>query len=1068
MPPPTITGSQIQRAPTFAPTGNLHLEPIDEAADEIQSVAGEIPPMPEAAPEVPPDPALSDVVENGVGPDLQPGDGQMLQFGAAHSVSAGRDWDMNTAEGLLETVRNSVAHFKEQISGKKAIDNCVNAAIETAARLVACEKIVGDDVDKVADDVAELRRISDELKAARAGLLAGISEGDGASAMEKLDGIKKALRVFRFETQKALDELGFEAGAMGFNESNLRTIQNAFTFGIDYHVEKTDFEKIADLERELEGKLRQLSEKLDSAAFSAVPKTLSKAAKFFDNVGAALELSHRTNDQIRAFQETDSTAATIRDIVGEIAEKGGRREVEFSVGVGVLAGLGFSEALTAGVRAGARIRIVGTLETEGAGRPISVMFRIAGGLEAKGMAVLGDESKFAGAKAVAMAGGELSHFTVRNYPTLDDFILDAKRNKFAMSRTVGAAILGGLKSFGKSVGSLGSKFFGWLGRKSGEVRQNASQYLGSLKARHIVGRLDRVLSRRTNPNIVGESSGWTWGGFVGAGANADLIKGYINAGVSINYSHEHDFSVKSKAYAPLVKVVMDASDTEALQRLCGRDPHGALRPIERYEDELTSKGLYKTIVREFTRIVDSVKHLEQSDKTGFAGCAYNLRALVLSTELAVRENRLSRDDAKRIYALFAAMDVTFPKDIYREYFMVGLGAAKPPKVRDSVTIELNASFFKDWTGGLASGVGNPILQAAAEGGITEMRHQIGLDTTFQYRFSSERPVDKNSDPRPWENVKRTTHSLAVSASTPARIIIEAVTRTIANKGEKLENKSENVALDTVKAVAKDIPKDAARGALIAALPGIILASVKETAVAAVKNWLSKPENIQKLVDFVLDHLGDAFEFIINAVEWVVENPNTALHVASSIYSASSLGDAQRNKVVSWSFVDGKLEGISVHSESKSRIGVNVDPVGVGVGVGFDVSYSVTEAIKDRAWFPNPSLKALLSVTTDFLASETGLDPSGAGAPLKNWMARNSQGVEKILAGLLTDNAATRELVETYSSALLVADGDYALQEKLQAAWRQLRDLPPDATPDAKVDAVHDLLVCIVLAHNRPR
>ena len=114
--------------------------------------------------------------------------------------------------------------------------------------------------------------------------------------------------------------------------------------------------------------------------------------------------------------------------------------------------------------------------------------------------------------------------------------------------------------------------------------QNAAQYTESLKDRGVVGRLDRLLTKRANPNIVGEQSGLTWGGYAGAGANADLLKGYINAGASVNYSHEHDFRVQSKAYSPLVKVVMGAIDAEALQRLCGRDPDGEMRTIDRHED----------------------------------------------------------------------------------------------------------------------------------------------------------------------------------------------------------------------------------------------------------------------------------------------------------------------------------------------------------------------------------------------------------------------------------------------------------------------------------------------------
>lgn len=1070
MPPPPINVGQSLNAPVFAPLPSINPAnpaPIDETANEVPGNAGQVPPAPEA----PPDPALSGIVENGVGPDLQPGNGQAVQFGAVHSVTDGRDWDMNTAEGLLETVRNSVDHIKEQISGQKAIDDYVNGILFTTERLIATDR--GEegrhalDADAVAKNMAEIRRIADEFKTARAGLLAGISEGKGAGAIAKLDSLRKTLRVFRFETQKALGALGYEAGKMEFNESNLRSIQNAFTFGIDHHVGKADIENIQRLEHELEAKLGQLQQQLaqadDGDSFSAA---LPKQAKFFENVGEALELSHRTNDQIRAFQESDSTAAAIRDIIGSIVEKGGKRQVEFTVGVGALAGLGLSDAVTVGVRAGARVRIVGIIEAKKGGRPITATFRIAGGLEAKGTAAIGGGS-VPGVELEAKAGGEVSHFTTRVYPTLDDFILDAKRNKFAMSRTAGAAILGAFKSFGKSIGSLGTKFFRWVGRRSGEVRENAAQYIHTLKARGIINRLDRLLPKRVNPNIVSERSGWTWGGYAGVGASMQLVKDYVSADASVEYSHERDFKVKSKAYATLLKTVVNAPDTEALERLCGRDPHGALRPIERYEDLTYADDLYKRIFGEFAMVVNEAKRLDPGDKTGFARCAFNLRAVVLSTELAVRENRLSRDDANKIFAIFANMDVKFPEDIYREYFMVGTGAAKPPKVRDSVTMELGVSFFSGWTDGMTGDIGNEILKEAAEGGVKEMRHQIGIDSTFKYSFSSERPVDKNADPRPWENVNRTTHSLTVSASTPARIIIEALTRSFADKTKPLANKSESVALDTTKAVAKEIPLDAAKGALLAALPGLILSSVKASAVAAVKNWLSNPENVSKLVDFAIEHMNDAFDFIVGVAEWVADHPNTALHIAASIAGMSSTGDAQRNKVVSWSYVDGHIESISVKSTTKSKIGIKVDPVGVGAGLGIDVSYSVTETTKDRTWYPDPPFKTLLSIASNFLVSDTGFDPSGAGAPLKNWLSKNVHGVEKMLAGLFNDVETKREIVEIYNNAQLAADGDWAIQEKLQTAWRQTQSLPPDATLDAKVDAVHDLLVGIVTAYNRP-
>ena len=61
--------------------------------------------------EVPHDPAVENVVQNGAGPDMNDGNGQAVQFAANHQVGAGRDWDMHSAEGMLDMVRNSVEHL---------------------------------------------------------------------------------------------------------------------------------------------------------------------------------------------------------------------------------------------------------------------------------------------------------------------------------------------------------------------------------------------------------------------------------------------------------------------------------------------------------------------------------------------------------------------------------------------------------------------------------------------------------------------------------------------------------------------------------------------------------------------------------------------------------------------------------------------------------------------------------------------------------------------------------------------------------------------------------------------
>ena len=65
------------------------------------------------------DNAVNQVVIQGNGPDLQPGNGQVRQFAANHRVGGGRDWDLNTAKGTLETVQKAVAHIKTSIAGER-------------------------------------------------------------------------------------------------------------------------------------------------------------------------------------------------------------------------------------------------------------------------------------------------------------------------------------------------------------------------------------------------------------------------------------------------------------------------------------------------------------------------------------------------------------------------------------------------------------------------------------------------------------------------------------------------------------------------------------------------------------------------------------------------------------------------------------------------------------------------------------------------------------------------------------------------------------------------------------
>ena len=252
-------------------------------------------------------------------------------------------------------------------------------------------------------------------------------------------------------------------------------------------------------------------------------------------------------------------------------------------------------------------------------------------------------------------------------------------------------------------------------------------------------------------------------------------------------------------------------------------------------------------------------------------------------------------------------------------------------------------------------------------------------------------------------------------------------------------------------------------ALGAILPGFILATVKETAIAAVKKWLSNPENVMALIMFAIDHLEDAFDLIVGAVEFVAEHPDLVLHAAASIAGASSLGESERYRTIKWTCVDGAFETVSVSSENQSKMGINVDPVGIGLGVGFDISYSVTDSVKERDCTPRPSLTMLLGKTEEFLFGETGLKPSGNGEAFKNWLSRNAMGVSYMLDNMMSE--ANRLKTETiYEDALQAASGDVELRQCLQEAWEAVQSLPADATLDAKVDTTRELLVAMTLAY----
>ena len=419
-------------------------------------------------PQIQEDPVIQEVAVIGVGPDMQPGAGQGANFAANHAVGAGRDWDLHSAEGMLETAQNAVTHVKERIAAADVFDAFNRAITDAVNDAVGAHPEA--DIQGLTQALSEFKALLAQLKAARGELTGAVK--DGSEAADPRDGIaqiRKTLRAFRYELQREMGKAGLEAGRMGFNEGNLRGLQNLFTF-VGSEVPQT-YARITELEATFADKLTEVRNRLHEIDHATLPPAVPPELRLENVVTDALEIAHRTNDQIRDFQDAHATASTIRGVVGPILKTGGTRSVSFSCGVGALIGLGIPKTALAGVRVGVRFRLIGEINAPGGGRPITVTFRFAGGAEARLGATFKD-GFLADASVKATGNAELSKFITRSYPTLDDLILDADRCGLATSRTLGGAIWGRIKGVGFSVGNLGAKFFRWLGRKSGEVKQD--------------------------------------------------------------------------------------------------------------------------------------------------------------------------------------------------------------------------------------------------------------------------------------------------------------------------------------------------------------------------------------------------------------------------------------------------------------------------------------------------------------------------------------------------------------------------------------------------------------------
>lgn len=1002
-----------------------------------------------------PDSGVDDYLNGNANSSLIAGRGQAQNFANRHEVTSGKDWDFTDPESVRDLVKESFDNIKKSVDGKDVLDNLDKKVTDEVDEFLKGNSQLTDSFkSSVLNDLTRLKQDIAKLREARSKLTKGLSSSaEGNDPIAQLQIMKKTLRVFRYETQKILNKNNPGSKQMDFFEGKLRGIQNLFTFGVKDHVSEQDFEDIKSLEAKLESSLADLNTKLQRMDSQFGKVRLPEGFALESTIEETLEISHRTNDQIRIFEKEHANKDVLRKIITPYAEKGGKRTVEFTAGLGAFLGLGI-EAVTAGVRAGARFKVTGEINCKGKGHPLEVTYRIGGGLELKGLAKFGNEAAKTGGKATAGVGGDFSHFVTRTYPTVEDMILDAERCKLATCRTVGAVIVGGLKKLASGIGGLGTKFFRFLGRHSGEVMQSNKQYLESLQSRGVISALDSVLAKRANPIVVAEQKGWTGQGMGQVSANFGLgVTGSLGVGASV--THSRDFNVKSSIFVPFTKLVTGAKDVDSLKSLLRPGPDGVTIP------ELPQET--SDLNQRFEEVLATADKNNNVTKDGWAKFANQVRTLMVAVEIRCREGKMSREDADRLLNRMSNPSVKIPQDVFREYLMDGSPAGKPPKIRTSAQVKIKLSVLNDVTGGMTKDIGNTFVKAVADGAVKEMRHQIGFDSSYQYVYTSEKPSPSSQDARPWEQDEKTSHALVVSNAAPFRAIIDIATKIAAGKGQPPELQTENTLLENAKQAGIDSLKDAGKGATTKIIINTLIAGVKEGAKAAVINYLSKPENIDKIMTWIEKNAGKAFDTVLKIVEWAATHPETAMAIAEQaiamVKGTSSLIESERTKTVRFNYVNGELDSIGVFTNSSSSIGVNIDPLGVGVGVGFDVKYSVSESLKDRGILVNPSLNTLLSLTESYTLSDTSIRTVENSEPLKNYLAKNIFAIKGNFEAYRGDKAT-----KTYEQARALCSGDPQLLEKLESSWAKLKAVNANTPDNEIVDALHDFLMATTRAY----
>ncbi len=1024
------------------------------------------------------DPVASAVMRSGANgaPKLLLRLDQAQHFGQNHAVQGGRDYDLFSASELLELARSSVQQVKAGIVDAGRLDALASALVDRLNAFVSANRGNVARLVQVADAHSAFLQALAALKDAREALAQNVLDGSSHPDDPRagLAEIRESLRVFRYELQSAL------GGKMERREHFMRAVQHAFTFRAGGHLAAGTFDDVCNKEDEVERAMARLetlmrgrgddadgapavddaddaddvpaapvadavddADDADGGEAAPVP-SLPAGWRLRDYADSVMELSHRTNDRIRDFQDAEASMAGVRNLLGDLATKGGKRTVEFTCAVGALAGIGFSATVAAGLRVDARVRIVAELSATPGGGPISATFRVGGGLGGKLLAKAGAEDGGWGVKGDISGGVEASHFTTRTYATAEDFILDAKRNRLVRAPTVGDAILQGLGGIGRKIDSGGTTFLRWMGRRSDEVKQSNAAYLAMLKRQGVVDQLDTLQARRMNPMIVAERKGWTIRGQVSAGLSGRV--GVFGGSASVGGSHEREVGVKSQVYVPFARL-LPALDVQELQGLCRSGPDGGAPP--------PSLGAFHdadSLAAAFDRFVDGASRTPPKGKEGWARFANQVRMYLIAAEMMVRNGDIGRGEGDRLLARFSNPAVAIPPDIFREYLMDGLGAAKPPKVRKSFEAQVKVSLWKqtfsDW-----GDVSDPVGSGALKGGLETVRRQAGLEQHFIYRYSTEKPADATRpDPRPWENLKKSTHELSFYASVPVRALVDCIAKKAVDSawGKEMPVTFKGEAGESWTATRRDL--------LVTILPELVGGGIDA--------YLADAGHVTELLQFMDDHPSLSWDVLRMCLLDASRHPEAPLEkIAARLDSTIGLGNAsgsQTLRTFRWTRAEDRLVSFSLSEDRSTKIGVNVEPVASPIGVAGDISFRVSESVNDYNVLPRPTLLTLLEKTENILLGDVAVEGPGNGEVLKNFLARNYGGVNGQLRsiGMRTGQAVIGD-------ALRKCAGVPGLQAELTAAYAAARAIGNDATKAERLEAMRRLLVATVMAFRVP-